>query len=245
LSTTVNRTPPDDPLLNRQVRFLNGRAEFANRRGEARSFALVCGTSSLRARNESFLPRRIMVIKVDKAARGEGFPSLVRATELPADRPRVQFCRIEEAISLLLWDRAGHLVEEDATRRDGLTAVFKAAARRTNVAEVREIFNASRLSLLENDFKYNAASMRFRCMKCGHVGGTAFKVVKRGGECPKCSVLKRTRPGHYLWIDDREEAKLGKKLIEKCHDSLRARLVAARSLPYSLLRGTAVAASLS
>ena len=48
-----------------------------------------------------------------------------------------------------------------------------------------------------------------------------FKVVKKGWHVPKVLILSRTGPGHHRWIEDREEAKLRLKIIEKCHDSLK------------------------
>src|SRR5262249_51173002 len=98
---------------------------------------------------------------------------------------------------------------------------IKAASRRTSIGEVREFFEASGLSLLEDHYKSNGSPLRYSCTNCGHVGATSFKVVKRGGGCRKCAVSKRTGPGHHRWIQDREEAKLRKKIIEKCHDSLK------------------------
>ena len=95
---------------------------------------------------------------------------------------------------------------------------IKAAARRTSIAEVREIFEVSGLILLESEFRNNATRMSFRCSN-GHVDKMTFKVVKSGGMCRKCFVLKTTGPGHHRWIEDREEAKLRKKVIEKCHDA--------------------------
>jgi hypothetical protein len=98
---------------------------------------------------------------------------------------------------------------------------IKAASRRTSIAEAREFFEASGLSLLDDDYINNATPLRYHCNKCGHDGAMSFKVVRRGGGCPKCAVFKRTGPGHHRWIEDREEARLRKKVIEKCHDSLK------------------------
>jgi hypothetical protein len=98
---------------------------------------------------------------------------------------------------------------------------IKAVSRRTDITEVRDLFEASGLSLLEDHYFNNSTPMRFLCKSCGHDGVMAFKVVKRGGGCFKCGIAKRTGPGHFRWIEDRKEAKLRKKIIEKCHDSLK------------------------
>ena len=87
---------------------------------------------------------------------------------------------------------------------------IKGGGGRTSIAEVREIFEASGLTLLESEFRNNATKLGFRCSN-GHVDKMTFKVVKNGGMCRKCFVLKTTGPGHHRWIEDREEAKLRKK----------------------------------
>jgi hypothetical protein len=98
---------------------------------------------------------------------------------------------------------------------------FMAAARRTNIAEVRACFDATGLELLDAEYSNNATPMSYRCATCGHVGAMAFKVVRRGGGCAKCAILNRTGSAHPRWIEDREEARLRKKIIEKCHSALK------------------------
>ena len=98
---------------------------------------------------------------------------------------------------------------------------IKAASRRVDIAEVRDFFEAGGLSLLEDHYVNNSTPMRYHCKNCGHDDAMTFRVVKRGGGCFKCGIAKRTGPGHFRWIEDREEAKLRKKVIEKCHDSLK------------------------
>jgi len=70
---------------------------------------------------------------------------------------------------------AGHGCKRCADR-------IKAAARRTTIAEVREVFEASGLTLLETDFKNNATKISFRCSN-SHVDKITFKVVRNGGIC--------------------------------------------------------------
>ena len=98
---------------------------------------------------------------------------------------------------------------------------IKAAARRSSIVEAREYFEASGLLLLETVYKNNTSPMRCRCMTCDRVITMALKSVRRGSGCRNCAIRKRTGPGHHRWIEDREEARLRKKIIEKCHATLR------------------------
>jgi hypothetical protein len=98
---------------------------------------------------------------------------------------------------------------------------IKAASKRTSIADVREYFEVGGLDLLEDHYINNATPLRYRCKNCGHEGAITFKVVRRGGGCTKCAIVKRSGQGHHRWIEDRKEAKLRKKVIEKCHDSLK------------------------
>lgn len=101
---------------------------------------------------------------------------------------------------------------------------IKAAARRTSISEASDYFLASGLELLETEFKNNWTRMRYRCKAQGHLDAMALKVVmrpRRGSGCRQCEILGRTGPGHHRWIQDREEARVRKKIIEKCHDSLK------------------------
>ena len=97
---------------------------------------------------------------------------------------------------------------------------MKAAARRISCRSPRVFTEAGGLELLDDDYRNNATPTRYRCLTCGHLG-TTFKVVRRGGGCSRCAVLNRTGPGHHRWIEDREEAMLRKKVLEKCHDALK------------------------
>jgi hypothetical protein len=98
---------------------------------------------------------------------------------------------------------------------------LKAAARRTSLSEVSDYFQASGLELLETEYKNNSTSMRYRCTALGHFGLKPLKTVRRDTGCRQCSILSRTGPGHPRWIEDRQEALLRKKIIEKCHDALK------------------------
>ncbi len=142
--------------------------------------------------------------------------SLLEQTYITANTPMSYVCLVCQVPGKmrLATVNLGHGCRTCANR-------IRAAARRTSTAEVRDLFEAGGLTLLEDDFKNNATPMRFRCMNCGHVGAMSFKVVKRGGMCRRCAVLKRTGPGHHRWIEDREEVRLRKKITEKCHDSLK------------------------